>query len=66
MFTIVTPDNSQHITLNDNRGRAPAEALIIARDVRAIWHAIVAYSHRHKIMPHHVGYAVRQLKQEEL
>jgi hypothetical protein len=65
MFEIVTRDNSQHITLNDNLGRAPTEAFIIGRDVRSIWRVICGYADRHCIMRHRVGYAVRPLTQQE-
>jgi len=58
MFEVLTAENSQRITLNDNAGRAPTETWVTARGVKAIAWAVKAYAKRYRINPARVGYAV--------
>jgi hypothetical protein len=66
MFEIVTPENSQHITLNDNAGRAPVEEVIIGKGAKAVGWAVVMYAKRYRISADRVGFAVRPVKPSEV
>lgn len=59
MFSIVTADNSQHVTLNDNAGQAPSEAWIVANGAKALGWAVFSYARKHGIPMRRVGYASR-------
>ena len=59
MFEVLSNENSQHLTLNDNAGEAPTETMLIAKDVRAVGWAIFGYAKRHGIPMGRIGYAVR-------
>jgi hypothetical protein len=63
MFEVLSRENSQHLTLNDNAGVAPVETMIVADDPRAVMWAIFGYSKRHRIPGHRV--AVRPLTASE-
>jgi len=65
MFEILTRENSQHLTLNDNAGEAPVEVMLVANDVRAVGWAVFGYAKRHGIAMGRVGYAVRPLNASE-
>lgn len=66
MFEIMTADNSQHITLNDNAGQRPVACWIIGHGTKAIAWAVLAYAKQNRIDPRRVGYAVRPAKATEL
>lgn len=66
MFEIVTPENSQMITLNDNAGIAPGEQMIIANDPRAVVWALYGYAKRFGLPARRVGYAVRSVRAGEV
>jgi hypothetical protein len=66
MFSIVTPDNSRHITLNDNRGRVRSEAMIIGEGDKCVMWAVLAYARKHHIRFCDVGYAVRPVHAGEV
>lgn len=59
MFEVVTKDNSQRITLNDNAGQAPVAVWIIGNGTKAIAWAVLAYAKQNRINPSRVGYAVQ-------
>lgn len=65
MFSIVTPDTSQHVTLNDNAGNAPTEAWIVARGSKALFWAVASYARKHGIPLDRVGYSARAARPEE-
>ena len=58
-FTVLTRDNAQHLTLNDNAGERAPQAVITLNDPSATWFAIRAYARRNGIAPSRVGYASR-------
>lgn len=66
MFEVLTADNSQHITLNDNAGIAPTRALIIAKGSAAIGWSVWLYAKRHSISAARVGFAVRPVRNGEV
>jgi hypothetical protein len=66
MFQIMTADNTAHITLNDNLGRAPTEAMLIGNDAQATGWAIFGYAKRHHIPARDVGYALRSATPKEV
>lgn len=59
MFQVVTKENSQSITLNDNGGRAAPATWIIDRDVRAVGWAVFSYAKQNKIPARDVGYSLK-------
>lgn len=65
MFEVVTRDNSQHITLNDNAGHAPNATWIIGQGTKAIAWAVMTYARTNHIHPTRVGYAVRPTRHGE-
>ena len=64
-FAVVTTENSQRVTMNDNLGRVPPEEWILASGSKATWWAIKSYAKKYNIDPRDVGYACRPLKQKE-
>ena len=64
-FAAVTPENSQRVALNDNRGRAPTEEWICAKGPKATWYCIRSYADKYNINPSDVGWASRPLKTEK-
>jgi hypothetical protein len=62
VFEIMTPENTQEITLNANWGLAPTEVWHIGPGTKAIGYAVLAYAKRHEIDPRNVGYSVRPCK----
>ena len=65
MFEVLSRENSQHLTVNDNAGEAPTETMLVANDVRAVGWAIFGYAKRHGIPMNRVGYATRPLDTSE-
>jgi hypothetical protein len=55
-FDILTPQNSQRVTLSDNCGTAPTVVWIIARGHVPLWNARCTYAHMYSVPIEHVGY----------
>lgn len=65
MFEVVTRDNTQHITLNDNAGCAPVAAWLIGHGTKSIAWAVMAYARQNHISAARVGYVVRPTRDGE-
>jgi len=59
MFEVMTIENSQQITLNDNQGVKPMECMIIGQGTKAIAWAVIAYSKMYNVCISRVGYSVQ-------
>lgn len=59
MFEVMSPENSQRITLNDNAGRAAPATWDIGVGVKAIAWAVLSYAKQNGIAPQDVGYSVK-------